>query len=205
MPNGRYQSIKILSEDTISAVPETNISKLDPVHPVLRCSDSRDLSFIPDESVDIVLTDPPYGANIMYSELIDFFHVWNYQSSISEQIGFTTELSPKNNEIIVNSVAGKDLKYYQDGITSVFSECCKKVKKEGYLVFSFHDNSFDSWLAVLNSIYTSGFALVKCFPVQSEARTGAHTSNKNSICIDIILISKKRNKDAFSITKKRTG
>lgn len=189
--NGRFDSIQVQNGDCVQAIPTTNFSEMSEKKPVLRCSDSRDLSFITDESVDLVLTDPPYGANVMYSELIDFFHVWNYKSSISEKIGFTTELSPKANEIIVNPVAGKDFSYYQNGITSVLSECHKKVKKNGFLVFSFHDKSLDSWLAVLDSINTAGFVLCKCYPVQSETRTGAHTSGKNSIGIDIMLISQK--------------
>ena len=139
----------------------------------------------------MVLTDPPYGANVMYSELIDFFHVWNYNSSIVDQIGFNEPTSPKSNEIIVNSVAGKDFNYYQNGITAVFSECYKKIKKDGYLVFSFHDKSLDSWLAVLESIYLAGFYLKKCYSVQAETRTGAHISNKNSIGIDLMLICQK--------------
>ncbi len=191
LSNDRYDSVQIENGDKVSAFPTTEIKNLDSYHPVLRCSDSKNLSFIPDESVDLVLTDPPYGANVMYSELIDFFHVWNYHSTIAKELGFTTPLSPKSDEIIVNPVAGKDFAYYQNGITAVLAECFKKTKKDGYLVFSFHDKSIDSWLAVLESIYTSGFVLQKCYPVQSETRTGAHTSGKNSIGIDIMLISQK--------------
>ena len=190
--NGRYESIQIENGDTVQAWPVNNVKDMTSDHPVLRCADSRDLSFIPDNSVDIVVTDPPYGANLMYSELIDFFHVWNYYSSISKQIGFTTELSPKEEEIVVNTKAGKDVQYYQDGITAVFAECHKKVKDGGYLVFSFHDKSIDSWLAVLNSIYTAGYYLYKIYPVQAETRSGAHTSGKNSIGIDIMLVCQKK-------------
>ena len=188
---GRFDSIKMMSTDRVEAEPVTRFDEIDGHHPLLRCSDSRDLSFVPNESVDIVLTDPPYGANVMYSELIDFFHVWNYQSSIAESLGFTEPLSPKSEEILVNSVAGKGFDYYQGGLTSVLSECYAKVKQGGYLVFSFHDKSLDSWLSVLESIVSSGFKLVRCYPVQAETRTGAHTSNKNSIGIDIMLVSKK--------------
>lgn len=198
--NGRYDSIQVENGDTVQAIPVSDYAKLSCNNPLLHCSDSRNLSFIPDESVDLVLTDPPYGANVMYSELIDFFHVWNYQSSISEQIGFTTELSPKINEIIVNPVAGKDFACYQNGITAVLSQCYRKVKDNGYLVFSFHDKSLDSWLAVLESINNAGFVLTKCYPVQSETRTGAHTSGKNSIGIDIMLVSKKISKELTQLT-----
>lgn len=189
--NNKYESIQIENGDIVNAYPVINFSDIDSNHPLLKCSDSRNLDFIPDETVDIVLTDPPYGSNIMYSELIDFFHVWNYQSSIAEKIGFKEAVSPKASEIIVNSVAGKDFQHYKNGITTVFSECYKKVKSNGYLVFSFHDKNLDSWLAILNSIFSSGFNLKKCYPVQAESRTGAHTSNKNSIGIDIMLICQK--------------
>lgn len=191
MDNGRYDSVQIKNGDIAEAIPVTDYSKSDGKHPLLTCSDSRTLDLIPNESVDLVLTDPPYSANVMYSELIDFFHVWNYNSSIADQIGFNEPISPKLNEIIVNPVAGKDFNYYQNGITAVLSECYKKVKKDGYLVFSFHDKSLDSWLAVLESIYSAGFYLKKCYPVQAETRTGSHTSNKNSIGIDLMLICQK--------------
>ena len=189
--NGRYESLQIENGDSVRATPTSEISLLSADHPILKCIDSRDLSFVPNESVDIVITDPPYGANVMYSELIDFFHVWNHYSSIADQIGFTAELSPKDSEIVVNTITGKNFRYYQDGITSVLSECNKKLKRDGYLVFSFHDKSIDSWLAVLDSISSAGFSIYKTYPVHSETRTGAHTSGKNSIGIDIMLVCQK--------------
>lgn len=194
VPNksGKYDSKQISNGDYVFADCVTNFEDLDGEHPLITCKDSRDLSHIPDSSVDIVLTDPPYGANIMYSELIDFFHCWNYMSSIAHELGFTTPLSPKSEEIIVNSIAGKDFEYYQTGITDVLKQCYMKVKHNGYLVFSFHDKSLEVWLSILRSIYSSGFKLIQCYPMQSETRTGAHTSNKNSIGIDIMLVCQKQ-------------
>jgi adenine-specific DNA methylase len=188
---GRYDSVKNFNGDQVAATPVTVFDKVDGQHPLLRCSDSRDLSFIPDASVDLVLTDPPYGANVMYSELIDFFHVWNYKSTLADDLGFTEPLSPKSKEIVVNPVAGKDIQYYEEGLTKVLERCHDKVRDSGYLVFSFHDKHLESWLAVLESVCKGGFKLVKCYPVQSETRTGAHTSNKNSIGIDLMLVCKK--------------
>lgn len=60
LPNGRYGSIQVESEDTVRAYPVTDISLVDSVHPLLRCSDSRNLDFIPDESVDLVLSVAGY-------------------------------------------------------------------------------------------------------------------------------------------------
>ncbi len=186
----KYKSIKKFNEDKVEMKIINTVDELSEGC-LLRSGDSRNLDFIPDKSVDLVLTDPPYGANIMYSELIDFFHVWNYRSSLAKELGFTSELSPKTDEIIMNK-RDKDYDYYEDGITSVFKETFNKLKEDGLLVFSFHDKSLESWLSILNGIYESGFILTKAYPMQSESRTGAHTSNKNSISIDIMLVCKKK-------------
>jgi tRNA G10 N-methylase Trm11 len=42
----------------------------------LICGDARDLRAVADGSVDLVITDPPFGDNVNYSELSDFFYVW---------------------------------------------------------------------------------------------------------------------------------
>lgn len=190
--NNKIEVEKKYSDETVATHPVTTFDECDKNHPLLRCGDSSDLSFVPDGSVDIVLTDPPFGANVMYSELIDFFHVWNHKSALADELGFTDPLSPKDKEIIVNSVQGKTQKDYEDGLTRVFSECNRKLKNDGFMVFSFHDKSIDSWLSILNSIDKAGYKLIKSYPLHSETRTGAHTSNKNSIALDIMLICRKK-------------
>ena len=190
--NGKEDVKKIYSNEKVIACPTDSFETLDSSHPLLHYGDSSNLSFIPDNYVDIVLTDPPFGANVMYSELIDFFHVWNYNSSLAKKLGFTEPFSPKNAEIIVNSVRGKTQKDYEDGLRRVFSECNKKLKDNGFLIFSFHDKSVESWISILNSIDRSGFVLAKAYPLHAETRTGAHTSNKNSIALDIMLICRKK-------------
>jgi hypothetical protein len=42
----------------------------------LIAGDARDLRSIPDGAVDLVITDPPFGDNVNYGELSDFFYVW---------------------------------------------------------------------------------------------------------------------------------
>ncbi len=184
---------KIYSNESVKTNPINDIKSLSVNKPYLYCGDSRKFHFLENSSIDLVVTDPPFGANVMYSELIDFFHVWNYKSSIGKSLGFDTPLSPKIEEIIVNKVQGKTQKDYKRGLQEVFTECNRVLKNNGYLIFSFHDKSIDSWKSILDSIDSSGFYLIKSYPLHSETRTGAHTSNKNSIALDIMLICKKKN------------
>ena len=42
----------------------------------LECGSATELSSIESESHDLIVTDPPFGGLLHYSELADFFHVW---------------------------------------------------------------------------------------------------------------------------------
>lgn len=180
------------SSEKVECDPVDFIESMTPHNPFLHCGDSRDMSYIPDKSVSMVLTDPPFGANVMYSELIDFFHVWNHKSVLAHDLGFDEPLSPKAKEIIVNPTRNLSQEDYCNGLSQVFSECNRILQDNGLLIFSFHDKSVDSWLSLLSSIDQAGFDLVKVYPLHSETRTGAHTSNKNSIALDIMLICRKK-------------
>lgn len=190
--NGKIEVQKVFSNEIVETQPVDDYEALDVNKPLLLCQDSSDLSCIPDKSVNVVLTDPPFGANVMYSELIDFFHSWNYMSTLAPSLGFVTELSPKEKEIIVNPIHNKTQQDYQNGLLRVFKECNRVLKDNGFLIFSFHDKSLESWISVLNGINEAGFSLMKSYPLHAESRTGAHTSNKNSIALDIMLICKKK-------------
>lgn len=197
--NEKIEVEKIYSGETVEADPVSNYADLSIYNPLLHCGDSCDLSFIPDKSVNLVITDPPFGANVMYSELIDFFHSWNSKSTLANNLGFVQPLSPKDEEIIVNTTRGKTQKDYEHRLTGVFTECNRVLQDNGFLIFSFHDSSMESWISILNSIDKSGFALEKTYPLHSESRTGAHTSNKNSIALDIMLICKKKRSNLSQI------
>ena len=189
--NGKFDTLKIYSNEKVSEKVVDNYNDLKVGSPLLLCKDSSKLDELPNNTVDVVLTDPPFGANVMYSELIDFFHVWNTKSNLAKDLGFSMDLSPKEEEIIVNEVRNKNQESYENGLIGVFTEMHRVLKDDGYLIFSFHDKSLNSWLSMFNSIYKSGFYVAQTYPVHAESRTGAHTSNKNSIVFDIMIICRK--------------
>ena len=42
----------------------------------LTCGSSTELNSIPSTSLDLVVSDPPFGEIMQYAELADFFYVW---------------------------------------------------------------------------------------------------------------------------------
>ena len=69
----------------------------------LDCVSATDLSNIENESYDLIVTDPPFGGLLHYSELADFFHVWlrlALRDRYPDQ--FSSEYTPKTLEAVSN-------------------------------------------------------------------------------------------------------
>ena len=73
----------------------------------LLCQSSVRIASLSAASVDIVITDPPYSDNVNYSELADFYYVWDRLGLKADYPHFAPEISPKEDEVITNAVRGK--------------------------------------------------------------------------------------------------
>jgi len=156
------------------------------------CRTSENMEFIPDKSIDAVITDPPYYSNVMYSELADFFYVWLREALKDEYEEFKPELSPKLNEIVKNKVQGKNDDFFIDGITRISGECCRALKDDAPIVFTYHHKQSQAWAAVLEAILKAGFYVSAIYPVTSDPSFNPHIRDKNSIEYDAIIICRKR-------------
>jgi len=158
---------------------------------MILCGDSSYLP-IPDESVDAVITDPPYYGNVMYSELSEFYYSWLRLALKNKYEYFRSEHVPNATEIVVNKVQGKTEDDFVDGLTAVFKEANRKLKKDGLMVFTFHHQEEKAWGAVLKSVLSSGFYISAIYPVQSEKSTSTHIFDKANVSYDMVIICRKR-------------
>lgn len=168
-----------------------NIFKDSNANVMLMAGDSSYLP-IPDGSVDAVITDPPYFGNVMYSELSEFFYAWLRLALKDKYEYFRSEHVPNSAEVIVNKVQGKEEKDFIEGLTAVFKEAGKKLKKDGIMVFTFHHQEEKAWGAVLQSVLNAGFYISAIYPVQSEMTTSTHIFQKANVRYDMVVVCKKR-------------
>jgi len=158
---------------------------------LLRCQSSEDLSFIPDKSVDAVITDPPYFDNVQYSELADFFYVWLRLALKDTYSWFQPELSSRPNEIVKNDKLGKMTDFFNEGLRQVFVECHRVLKEDGLLIFTFHHNKIWAWDGIAQLLLDAGFYVAATPIVRSEGKSGFHSS-KGNIRYDCVLVCRKR-------------
>jgi len=158
---------------------------------LLRCADSSSLDFVPDRSVDAVVTDPPYFDNVMYSELADFFYVWLRLGLAQEYPWFRPEHSRREEELVQNEKEGKGETDFVAGLTRIWRECHRTLKDDGVLAFTFHHNQVSAWAALGRSLLDAGFVITAAPFVRSEGKSGFH-SDVGNIKYDVILVCRKR-------------
>lgn len=104
---------------------------------------------LPSNSVDVIITDPPYGGNVNYGELSDFWWIW-----LSG--GVTTE---KIKEAVINRTQEKSLDEYERILGSIFSECYRILKPERHLVSTFNSKDIRVVASFVKAASIAGFAL----------------------------------------------
>jgi putative DNA methylase len=107
---------------------------------------------------------------------------------------FAPELTPKTAEIIENPTRGKSISDFEQGLTSVFSECYRVLKEDGILAFTFHHAEGSAWEAVLESLQEAGFYIRAAYPVHADA-FHSDTIGALGISYDLIHVCMKRATD----------
>ncbi len=152
---------------------------------LLRCADARQLEFIPDAAVDVVVTDPPYFDNVQYGELSQFFLAW-----LQAALGPDLPAFRPGVELVVGH-SGKGKAHYTGGLMAAFTECHRVLKPDGLLVFTFHHRDPVAWAAVVQAVGEAGFRVVAAYPVRAETRSGLH-SDPGNIKWDLPFVCRKR-------------
>ena len=168
----------------------------DPVQSAdLNCGSATELSNILDCSIDLIITDPPFGDLIQYAELADFFYVW-LRLVLSDRYPtvFGNEQSPKALEVVSNKArqpASPD-SFYKRLLTKCWSESARVLKAGGILSFTFHHSEDEPWVAVLESLFNAGFYLEATYPIRSDETKGEGEFGSQTIEYDIIHVCRKR-------------
>ena len=121
--------------------------------------------FIEEDSIDFILTDPPYGGLVQYLDLSSLWLIWLKKFDKKYTPNYKNEITIKNK----NSKQDNDLynRMFQNGIKNLY----KLLKKDGKIVFTFHNKDIQVWNAFLKAIRFSKLKIEKVIH-QPNRRTG---------------------------------
>lgn len=151
----------------------------------LSCGDSS-ATDLPDASVDAIITDPPFFDNVHYSQLADFFHVWQ-RHVLNRVEGLQAESTRSHGE-----VQNEDVELFTRRLTAVWMESCRVLKDDGLLVFTYHHSRSEGWRSVLEALMSAGFTITAAHPIKAEMSVAMPKHQaKEPIDLDIIVVCRK--------------
>jgi putative DNA methylase len=166
------------------------------------CGSSTELRE-PDGSFDLVITDPPFGGLLQYSELADFLYVWLACSQVARRSGaFDQAETPKALECVSNTVRHDDPSgHYKRLLTACFRESGRVLKPGGLLAFTFHHSEDEPWVDVLESLFDTGYVLHATYPIRSDETKGDNAQfGSQKIEYDIIHVCRQRSEEPKPIS-----
>jgi putative DNA methylase len=156
----------------------------------ISCGDSAVMD-LPDGSVDLVVTDPPYVGKVHYSELADFFHAWLRQLRPFPSYPHRWESTRRSREVQSSSA-----ETFGKGLARVWREVSRVLRDDGLLVFSFHQTESGGWHAVMTALREAGLVVTAVQPVMAEMTTSVA---KSSFChpnnLDSLVVCRKQGRN----------
>lgn len=163
-------------------------TSVQPEHaPKILCGTARHLTGLESESVDLVLTDPPYFDNVAYAELADFYVPWlealGIVSSEERRLVRTEGLSGRREDPTSVSVFAK-------GLGEAFVEIARVLRPNGMLVFTFRHSVPEAWHALAQALARAPLRAVQVLPMPGEIGIGLH-AHEGTITWDAVLVFRK--------------
>lgn len=135
-------------------------------------------SDIPGGGVDLIITDPPYLEQVLYSEYMQLYKPF---------LGLDYNLE---DEIVVSTAPSraKDREEYFRLLEDVFSMCAQKLKQGRSLCLYFHDSSLAVWERLIGILERCGFRFLMQIHIGKSNTLKNIISPKKSLSGDSVLI-----------------
>ena len=127
------------------------------------------LDYIPENSIDFIMTDPPYGGLVQYLDLSLIWLNWLKHYDVKYEPNLEAEITIKK------GIIGIDI--YKQRFTNALKNLYKLLKEDGKIVFTFHNKELPIWNAFLKSITLAGFKIEKVIHQQNRRTGEANVAN----------------------------
>ncbi|MEN6462205.1 MAG: DNA methyltransferase [Syntrophomonas sp.] len=138
---------------------------------------------VEENCVDYIFTDPPFGSNIMYSELNFIWEAW---------LKVFTNNKP---EAIMNNVQLKGLNEYKELMTSCFKEMYRVLKPNRWITVVFHNSKASVWNAIQDAMTRAGFIIAQVTVLDKKQGSFKQVTSAGAVKNDLVINAYKPKKD----------
>lgn len=136
---------------------------------------ATNLATIKDNSIDYIFVDPPFGANIMYSELSTIWEAWLRVKTNTKE------------EAIINKVQKKALFDYQALMNHSFREFFRILKSGKWLTIEFSNTSSSVWNSIQNALQGVGFVVANVAALDKKQGSFNAVTSSTAVKQDLVI------------------
>ncbi|MGB9846535.1 MAG: DUF1156 domain-containing protein, partial [Desulfotomaculales bacterium] len=155
----------------------------------LRCA-SATTADLEANSLDAVITDPPYFANVQYAELMDFCYVWLRRLVGRQNSVFGNPSTRNEGELTGNATLDRGLDHFTRGLSEVFCRFSAALKHGAPFVFTFHHNSIEAYYPVAVALLDAGLVCTSSIPCPAEMSASIHINGTGSSIVDTVFVNR---------------
>lgn len=156
-------------------------------------SSTSNLKFIANNSVDYIFIDPPFGGNIMYSELNLVFEPWLRLVTNEEK------------EAICNKTQNKDLDFYNNAMYQCFKELFRVLKPGKWMSVEFHNSKNSIWNSIQDSLSRAGFVVADVRVLDKKQGTFKQYTSSGAVKQDLVITAYKPTEEFTNDFKLKSG
>lgn len=130
---------------------------------------------LPPASVAYIFTDPPFGGNLMYSELNFLWEAW---------LKVFTNSRP---EAVTSKARGKGLNEYRELMTRCFREYYRVLKPGRWMTVAFHNSQNEVWNAMQQGLREAGFVIADVQTLDKRQDTFNQAAGGGSVKQDLVI------------------
>lgn len=157
----------------------------------IRCETATTLK-LKAASLDAVFTDPPYYGMVQYGELMHFCYVWLRKLMGEDFPGLELDTTRHEGELTGNETAERNLEHFAEGLGTVYASMARALKPGAPLVFTYHHNQQEAYLAVGMAILDAKLVCSASLPCPAEMGGSIHIHGTNSSIVDTVFVCRHR-------------
>ena len=162
---------------------------------IVKCS-ATNLSFLPNESVDYIYTDPPYGKKIPYLDLSIMWNSW---------LDFEVTEEDYNLEAIEGGEHNKTKEEYNNLISKSIQEMHRVLKFDRWLSFVFAHKDPEFWHLIIETSEKCGFEYAGAVPQKNGQTSFKKRQNPFTVLSGQLIINFKKTRNPKAVLKANLG
>ncbi len=163
---------------------------------------------VPNDAASAIFTDPPYFAAIPYSDLSNFFFVWEREffKALHPELHSFGLVEQEDEIIVTNANLGRDgaaktPAFYRAEMVKALESARCALAPDGIGVVVFADSNTVSWEAILGAVIDSGWIVTGSWPIDTELQTRTQADGSASLQSSIHIVCRPREDASGAVTE----